>query len=324
MKRGIVGVSLILFLIPLFVFSLSEKSCTNSLKEHRTTPPHTNVRGTMINEGFEGAFPPTGWDTLQISWNQGGDSPCYWHADGSGYYNHTGTYGCLSGWGYSIDVWIRILSLDFSDVQSAQLSFWWESSYYWHVDPYDNGDLFVKVSPDGGNSWDILWTFGDSAMVVESGVPWPWQSWTWYQSTINLDAYAGLSDVYIAWNNVSDDNADQAFDDVLVDTVLSGIGGDDLKNNPRRMILHCAKPNPAREKTVICFNLAQPTNTEISVYDRSGRLIRNLMNENMLAGVHTVEWDCRDNHGNAVPTGVYFYSLTANDYKSTKNIIVLH
>lgn len=324
MKKYIVNVGIVLLLIPLLALSYSEKSSVGSSKKPATTPPHTYLRGTMIDEGFEGVFPPTGWDTLDISGQQGGGSPYYWHPDNSGYYNHGGAYGCLSGWGYTIDVWLRILSLDFSGVQNIMLSFWWQGSYYWQVSPNDNGDLFVEVSTDAGASWDTLWTFGDSAMVVQSGAPWPWENWTWYQSTLNLDAYAGLSDVYIAWRNVSNDNADMAFDDVLVDTITSGIGGDNFKSNPYCTVLHKAKPNPANDNTVIYFNLSQTVNTTINIYDRSGRLIRNLINRPLVAGAHTAEWNCRDNYGNAVPSGVYFYNLTADKYRSTKNIIILH
>ncbi len=320
MKKCFVYLGILLFIMPLIAFSSSEKTCIDNSKIQRTQP-HTQIRGTMLSEGFEYGFPPTGWDSVQVSWNQGGTSPCYWHQSTD--YANNGTYGCLSGWGYAIDVWLRILSLDFSSVQSIQLSFWWESSYYWHVSPYDNGDMFVEVSPDGGSSWDIVWTFGDSAMVVNSGGPWPWTSWTWYQATLNLDYYAGLSDVYIAWHNVSDDNADQAFDDVQIDTILLGVGDDGQKNNPYHTTLYNAKPNPAKGNTVIYFNLSKSTDAGINVYDRSGRLIRNLINGPLAAGAHSIEWDCRDNFGKAVPSGVYFYRLNTSEFNETKNIIIL-
>jgi hypothetical protein len=177
-----------------------------------------NDRGIMINEGFEGTFPPAGWDTLSApGGSAGGTTPIPWHRDGAYYYS--GYYGAAYGWGYSLNGWMRILNLDFSNVNSATLSWWWESSYYWHVSPYDNGDLFVQVSTNSGATWDTLWTFGDETMVVGSGVPWPWDNWVWYQSTISLDAYAHQPNVWVGFHVVANDNADIGVDDVVIDTV---------------------------------------------------------------------------------------------------------
>ena len=87
------------------------------------------------------------------------------------------------------------------------VSFCWKSSYYWHVDPYDNGDLFVKVSLNGGITWQpYIWTFG------EIGV---WTNWVWYQTTIYLSGYAGNS-IMVAFNIVADDNADIALDNIYL------------------------------------------------------------------------------------------------------------
>ncbi len=169
---------------------------------------------TLIEEGFEVAVPPDGWGWVQGPGVQGGSSPAYWHQDCNGWYAHSGMCGALVGWGYTIDTWLITPTLSLGGESS--LRFWWESSYYWHVDPYDNGDLFVKVSTDGGTNWDILWTFGDSAMVVNSGAPWPWENWVMYESYIDLTGYKG--DVLVAFNVVADDNADVAIDDVLIET----------------------------------------------------------------------------------------------------------
>ncbi len=223
-KNKIVVVVCLLFVSVLFA---EKKYDTNDISTAKTYQGaarihnpviKNNSRGIMINEGFEGTFPPAGWDTLSApGGSAGGTTSIPWHKDAS--YFYSGSYGAAYGWGYNLNGWMRILNLDFSNVTSATLSWWWESSFYWHVSPYDNGDLFVQVSTNSGATWDTLWTFGDETMVVGSGVPWPWSSFVWYQSTISLDAYAHQANVWVGFHVVANDNADIGVDDVVIDTV---------------------------------------------------------------------------------------------------------
>jgi hypothetical protein len=171
----------------------------------------TENRETILTEGFEGSFPPSGW-SVSGSCTPGSSKPCLWYQDCSGLYVHSGSCSAVSGWGYSLDVWLKTPLLTLG--VGPYLKFWWYSSWYWHVYPYNNGDLFVKISTDGGTSWNTLWTFGDSAMVVNSGGPWPWVNWTWYEATIELPEIFG--DAIIAFHIVANDNADISIDDVEV------------------------------------------------------------------------------------------------------------
>jgi hypothetical protein len=188
------------------------------------TPP--KGKDTVLTEGFEGSWPPPGWS-----------DPDLWTQDCSGYYMHTGLCGAYLAWGYGLDEWL--ITPPVTVGTGSHLKFWWESSYYWSVDPNDNADLFVKISTNGGSSWSSpLWTFGDSAMVVNSGGPWPWTSFIMYEATIDLSAYSGSA--LIAFHIVANDNADIAIDDVLVESFAapwltisaeSGVlGADESKN----------------------------------------------------------------------------------------------
>jgi len=171
----------------------------------------TENRETILTEGFEGSFPPSGW-SVSGSCTPGSSKPCLWYQDCSGLYVHTGSCGALSGWGYSLDVWLKTPPLTLG--VGPYLKFWWFASWYWQVYPHDNGDLFVQISTDGGTTWNTLWTFGDSTMVVNSGGPWPWANWTWYEATLELPEIYG--DAIIAFHIVANDNADISIDDVEV------------------------------------------------------------------------------------------------------------
>ncbi len=130
----------------------------------------------------------------------------YWHVQGDSIqYIYEGNYGALVVWGYDIDTWIVTPRISISE--RTIVSFIWTSSYEWHVNPNDNGDLFVVSSSDNGNTWDEpIWTFGDIG---------EWDSWTWYETVIDLSEINDDS-INIAFNVLADDNADIALDNVFI------------------------------------------------------------------------------------------------------------
>ena len=81
--------------------------------------------------------------------------------------------------------------------------------------------------------------------------------------------------------------------------------------------------NPALRK--ILFSYFQPFTGEmkLDVYDRSGRLIRRLVNKKQSRGRYEAIWDGRDSYGRSVPEGVYLVRLvTGNDAVTAKALLV--
>jgi len=91
-----------------------------------------------------------------------------------------------------------------------------------------------------------------------------------------------------------------------------------LNNNPLR-----ALPNPFANSTTIRFNLDQPTRVDLSIYDASGRIVRNLIRTRAQAGDYSFTWDRKDYRGQTVPSGVYFGRLVTNRGTMTTNLILL-
>lgn len=75
-------------------------------------------------------------------------------------------------------------------------------------------------------------------------------------------------------------------------------------------------PNPFSQTTAIRFVLDHAADVELSVFDASGRRVRRMSTGSLLAGPHDVAWDGRDDHGAALPSGEYFYSVR-QDAKET-------
>jgi hypothetical protein len=284
-----------------------------------------NLQDTLLYEDFEGSFPPTGWDIVEISGTQGGITPIPWHH--SIYpdepYQHSDSGGTSYGWGLDLDGWLRITDIDLWADSTIAISFWWMSSYTWHVHPHDNGDLFVKVSTDAGLSWDMVWTFGDSAKVDSSGVIWPWDDWVWYESTISLKSYAGMDHVMIGFHVVADDNADIGLDDIVIGKPDAGFVNESHRLVSMKRSSFIIQPNPVRDKTVIKFSLYQPSHAKILIHNILGVCVREYEYNDLSAKQHMLQWDGKDNNGRSLTQGVYFITLITPLSSTTKNCILL-
>ncbi len=81
-------------------------------------------------------------------------------------------------------------------------------------------------------------------------------------------------------------------------------------------------PNPFNPSTTISFTLPVNGNTQLAVYDITGRLVRSLVNGQMTSGVHSVVWNGRDESGRLAATGVYLSRLSQNG-RTTANRMLL-
>ena len=82
-------------------------------------------------------------------------------------------------------------------------------------------------------------------------------------------------------------------------------------------------PNPFNPMTTIRFKLEERSEVTLSVFDASGRLVRELANTQLEAGIHERMWDGADAHGNRVASGIYFYRLTMGSNVETKKMVLL-
>ena len=112
--------------------------------------------------------------------------------------------------------------------------------------------------------------------------------------------------------------------DFISDTTTVGVEGPGdrpISLDPRHLFQNA--PNPFWPDTRIAFDLPAAGRAELRIFDVSGRLIRTLVDEKRPAGPHSVRWDGRDETGKAVPSGVYFYSLTAPGVDENRRMILV-
>lgn len=82
-------------------------------------------------------------------------------------------------------------------------------------------------------------------------------------------------------------------------------------------------PNPFNPTTQIYFQTAAPGQVAIDVFDVAGRQVRSLVAEDMPAGPHTIEWDGRNDAGQALSSGLYFYRMATPSYNETRQMLLL-
>jgi hypothetical protein len=100
--------------------------------------------------------------------------------------------------------------------------------------------------------------------------------------------------------------------------------GEPQIETPARSVLYQNQPNPFNPTTRIVFDLQRQGPVSLRIYDVAGRLVRTLLDEVRPAGfAHTVIWDGRNASGVRVPSGVYFYSVLAADFESTRKLVVM-
>ena len=81
-------------------------------------------------------------------------------------------------------------------------------------------------------------------------------------------------------------------------------------------------PNPFNPSTKINYDLPVDGKVSIVLYDISGRQIASLVNEIKTAGYYTVQFNASTTAG-GLSSGTYFYRISANDFVSTKKMILI-
>jgi bacillolysin/thermolysin len=83
-------------------------------------------------------------------------------------------------------------------------------------------------------------------------------------------------------------------------------------------------PNPFNPETDIYFQVPSSGKVTVQVFDRNGRMVKELVNENLGAGQHQRHWDGRDERGNELPSGIYYCVVRGEEgFKSFRKMIML-
>lgn len=81
-------------------------------------------------------------------------------------------------------------------------------------------------------------------------------------------------------------------------------------------------PNPFNPETEISYNLPNDAYVNLTILNILGQKVKTLVDEFQQAGHKTAHWDGKDDEGNKVSSGIYFYRIQAGDYSQTKKMVL--
>ena len=97
---------------------------------------------------------------------------------------------------------------------------------------------------------------------------------------------------------------------------------------PKETELLSNYPNPFNPETWIPYRLAEDAKVTLAIYGSSGQVVRTLDVGHRIASAYesrskAVYWDGRNEFGEPVASGIYFYTLTTGDYSATRRMVIL-
>jgi Tol biopolymer transport system component len=82
-------------------------------------------------------------------------------------------------------------------------------------------------------------------------------------------------------------------------------------------------PNPTISTALIRYSLSTTGNVRLKVYDITGKLVRTLVDGKQKVGNYEIKWDGRNERGEEVRSGIYFYRLSMDDFREIQKMIMI-
>ena len=175
----------------------------------------------------------------------------------------------------------------------------WTDSEKWQA--MSRGTQFFSAGPA-----DVSHVIGSGPFTIEAN--------DLIQIDFALLAGTGLSDLS------ANADAAKALREALLVTSVSREPGPEI---PVDFSLGQNYPNPFNPTTIIEYSLPRDENVELIVFNFLGQSVRTLHSGEQLAGNHQVQWDGRDEQGQSVGSGVFFYRIKMGDFVRTHKMILL-
>jgi len=123
------------------------------------------------------------------------------------------------------------------------------------------------------------------------------------------------------WNQISDGVI------IYIDKESDGVIDDILgvaEKSPSDFLFSQNYPNPFSNETKIDYQLPRDCNVDLKIYNVTGRIVITLIdNDKKMAGYHTVRWDGKNEIGEDVVNGIYFYVIKAGNYNKAGKMIII-
>jgi len=197
-----------------------------------------------------------------------------------------------------------------------------DGTFSWTVTGPGSINARIKVSSLDGLSTD---SSGDFTIFAPS----PWLTVAPDQGAINngdsetlvatFDTNGLANAVYHAWIVINHDGDNSP---MIIPVTLTVGDPTATGDTPHAFALDSVFPNPFNPSATIRFALPTESSVVIDVLDLRGFKVRTIVDDQMAAGVHDVQWDGRDDNGQMVAAGTYLARLRADDYQATSKMML--
>jgi hypothetical protein len=256
----------------------------------------------IIQEGFDGNFPPDGWSQQitnsgftwlksnpqnnnfnQIDPNSTASAVCPWVAQNQNEWLITPAFNLGSG--------------------NASIEFYAGYSTAW----LSSATIKLHVSTNGGSNWTEIWS------AENDGQPWSWRN-----RVIDITSYSNRQNLKLGWQYVGNDGDMIALDGVrlLGYTGTTDITEDELIITDYNLSQNY--PNPFNPATKISWQSPVGSWQVLKVFDVLGKEVATLVNEYKPAGRYEVEFDAT-----SLSSGVYLYRLQSGEKFLTKKMTII-
>jgi len=102
-------------------------------------------------------------------------------------------------------------------------------------------------------------------------------------------------------------------------------GLDEISVTPQPLVFELSSnhPNPFNPTTKISFSLPEKQDVRLKVFGIDGRCVTTLVDESRGAGFHEVIWNGRNDAGQTVASGTYFYRIEAGPYSQVRKMSLM-
>lgn len=293
----------------------------------RSLPPdfiRLDIRNRYIDSNsFNGNDYMSGWDACRVYWQVAWDFRLNHHAPSRTeirdyLIGSTGPYAFLDDqWtatsgnihaGYQLDG--TILPIDECDIEDKDLislnypSFATDAMY---LLPFMVASEDARVNTLMNRLTDPEAAYEHYFLTYDASGPLPTAYWTQYDPITHDITEPGINEYYknsITWFALS-----------MYQEITTGISEPRVEARPSRFTLGQNFPNPFNSATTINYNLAEPGEIRLAVYNVNGRLVKVLDKGRRPAGAYQTTWQADD-----LPSGTYFLNLTVNGRAQSKKI----
>ncbi len=173
--------------------------------------------------------------------------------------------------------------------------------------------------------WDLRWHHVHIPLsnFTEHG---SWDDGAWYSPVGDYDWSAvdrfeivaehhDMQGMHFWFDNIHITNMDTA---IVRDTgMISSISSPVTSINPLLNIY----PNPFKTSTTVYYYVPQAGQTDLGIFDISGKKIATLVNEVQVQGNYSVSWNCKNTSGIPVKNGIYFCRLVTSGIIKTAKLV---